>query len=166
MPAPLFQYVWQYNNQPIEVLAQDIVNIISGSGSGPVNTANYIPVSNGLTFENSWLYTVDVGNNDCLVSEFPTFGKVGFNISPATGRYYFGTYDDSLTTPQGFLMVEENNNYITLNYRGGVNDYGIGVSINGLLFGGVVSNTVGTSSGNYLEVDVNGTLYKLELLNP
>ena len=72
MPAPLFQYVWQYNNQPIEVLAQDIVNIISGSGSGPVNTANYIPVSNGLTFENSWLYTVDVGNNDCLVSEFPS----------------------------------------------------------------------------------------------
>jgi hypothetical protein len=56
MPGTLFQYVWQYNNQPLDVLAQDILNIISGSGSGPVNTANYIPVSNGLTFQDSQLY--------------------------------------------------------------------------------------------------------------
>ena len=56
MPAPLFQYVWQYNNQPIEQLAQDIVNVLAQSGNGPVNTADYIPVSNGLTFEDSLIY--------------------------------------------------------------------------------------------------------------
>ena len=56
MPSPLFPFVWQYNNQPIEQLAQDIVNVIAQSGNGPVNTANYIPVSNGLTFDDSLIY--------------------------------------------------------------------------------------------------------------
>jgi hypothetical protein len=28
MPSPLFPYTWEYNNQPIEVLAQNIANIL------------------------------------------------------------------------------------------------------------------------------------------
>jgi hypothetical protein len=167
MPAPLFQYVWQYNNQPIEQLAQDIVNVLSANGNtGPVNTANYIPVSNGLTFDDSWLLTKDIGNNNCLATEFPTYGQVGINISPVLGQYSFGSYGPNFTGLFGRLLLDENNNYIGLFYNGGLNDYGIGVSSNGLLLGGQVSNSAGTASGNYLEIDVNGTAYKLQLLNP
>jgi len=28
MPTPLFPYTWQYNNQPIEILTQDVANIL------------------------------------------------------------------------------------------------------------------------------------------
>jgi hypothetical protein len=62
-----FQYVWQYQNTETTVLAQDIVDIINAnnllpfdcsqcSGGGAVNAAGYIPVSDGLVFNNSWLY--------------------------------------------------------------------------------------------------------------
>lgn len=81
MPAPLFQYVWQYNNQPIEQLAQDIVNVIAQSGNGPVNTANYIPVSNGLTFQDSPL----VSFSDTLLCEI---SGQGFNLN--TTQFQFG----------------------------------------------------------------------------
>ena len=32
MPIPLFPYTWQYNNQPIDVLTQDIANILVDNG--------------------------------------------------------------------------------------------------------------------------------------
>lgn len=75
-----FQYMWQYQNTETTVLAQDIADIINAnnllpfdcsqcSSGGAVNTADYIPVSNGLTFEDSWLKTKDIGNNNYLALE-------------------------------------------------------------------------------------------------
>ena len=165
MPAPLFQYVWQYNNQPIEVLAQDIVNIISGSGSGPVNTANYIPVSNGLTFQDSILNTVDGGNNPILETLFPTYGSKGFLLQPVIDRFTFGECDPAAIGFAGKLVVD-NSIGLTALFIEGTNTYAIGLDNDGIILNGDASLTAGSASGSYLEVKVNGTPYKLQLLNP
>jgi hypothetical protein len=165
MSAPLFPFVWQYNNQPIEQLAQDIVNVLGGSGNGPVNTANYIPVSNGLTFEDSILNTVDIGLNPVLETIFPTFGSKGFLLQPTIDRYTFGECDPAATGFAGKLVIDNTLEYIVLAGEG-TNSYSLGVSQDGLVFNGEVSSTAGTSSGVYLNVKVNGVDYKLELLNP
>ena len=46
---PLFQFVWQYNNQPIEVLAADVASIV-------VNNNLFVPVSNGTGFVDSPIF--------------------------------------------------------------------------------------------------------------
>lgn len=165
MPAPLFQYVWQYNNQPIEQLAQDIVNVLAASGSGPVNTANYIPVSNGLTFSDSTINTLDSGNNPVLESIFPTYGSKGFLIQPVSDKYTFGECDPLAVGFSGKLVIDNALEYIVLAAEG-VNSYSLGISQNGLEFNGEGSVTAGASSGVYLKVKVNNVDYKLELLNP
>lgn len=165
MPTPLFQYTWQYNNQPIEVLAQDIVNIISGSGSGPVNTANYIPVSNGLTFDNSSLATDDGFGNLVLQTNFPTVGNVGLGLLPYIERYYLGTYDPSAPGYAGHVLVDNSFGSVGM-YINGLNSYSIGLDNLGLQVNVDTSLTAGTSSGSYLTLKVNGNDYKLELLNP
>lgn len=168
MPTPLFPYTWQYNNQPIEVLAEEVLNIISnGNTPGPVNTANYIPVSNGLAFEDSVLNTKDIANNDILETIFPTVGNKGFLFQPFVDKYTFGECDPLATTGfRGALVVDNFNGYISMGGVGLTGNIGIGVSINGIELGGNVSLTAGSSSGAYLEVYVNNVLYKLELLNP
>ena len=106
MPTPLFQYTWQYNNQPIEVLAQDIVNIISSSGSGPVNTANYIPVSNGLTFQDSNLYN----DGNLLKTTFtPSPGDTiwGFEFDLAAKTFLIGDHSAG-------IQADTTNGYVTL----------------------------------------------------
>jgi len=164
MPAPLFQYVWQYNNQPIEVLAQDIVNVIAQSGNGPVNTANYIPVSNGLTFDDSVLNTVDVGLNPVLETIFPTFGSKGFLLQPIIDRYTFGECDPAALGFAGKLTVNNDTGNVGVSIQG-TNSYFLGVDNDGLVFDGEGAITAGTSSGVYLQVKVGGNLYKLDLLN-
>lgn len=165
MPAPLFQYVWQYNNQPIEVLAQDIINIISGSGSGPVNTANFIPVSNGLTFQDSVLNTVDIGNNSVLETIFPAYGSKGFLLQPFIERYTFGECDPAATGSAARVIVDNNFGYVGLSIEG-TNTYGFGLDTDGLYVNVDATLTAGGSSGQYLKLKVGANEYRLELLNP
>lgn len=164
MPAPLFPFVWQYNNQPIDVLAQDIVNVLAANGTAPVNTANYIPVSNGLTFEDSVLNTLDVGSNPVLETLFPVYGSKGFLLQPIIDRYTFGECDPAATGYAGKLVVDNDLGFLALSIEG-TNTYSIGLDNDGLVFNGQGAITAGASSGVYLEVKVNGTPYKLELLN-
>lgn len=163
MPAPLFPYTWQYNNQPIEVLAQDIVNVLAANGSGPVNTANYIPVSNGLTFDNSVINTLN-GGNPVLETIFPTYGSKGFFLHPALDIYTFGECDPAATGFAGKLIINNNIGYAGVGIEG-ANSYALGVDNDGLVFNGEGSITAGASSGVYLQVKFNGNTYKLELLN-
>lgn len=164
MPAPLFPFVWQYNNQPIEVLAEEIVNVLSANGTSPVNTANYIPVSNGLTFGDSVLNTVDIGLNPVLETLFPTFGSKGFLLQPVVDRYTFGECDPAALGYAGKVVVDNNFGYVGMSIEG-TNSYVLGVDNDGLVFNGDGSITAGASSGSYLIIKVNGTQYKLDLLN-
>lgn len=166
MPAPLFPYVWQYNNQPIEVLAQEIVNIVSGSGSGPVNTANYIPVSNGLTFQDSVINTVDIGNNPVLETLFPVYGSKGFLIQPVVDRYTFGECEVSPTGFAGKVVVDNQNEYAAIYGESTLSSCAVGVSINGIMLDGPVSLSTSGASGSYLQINVNNIPYLIELLNP
>ena len=168
---PLFNYVWQYQNVTIEDFAQEVAGLIcpcSGTASGPsigVNSADYIPVSNGSIFVNSWLKTKDAGNNDYLATIFPGFGEVGFLLQPFINRYTFGECDPAATGFAGKVVIDNLNQYAAIGGEG-VNSFAVGVNQNGIVLNGNGSITAGASSGVYLEVFVNNVPYKLELLNP
>lgn len=173
-----FQYVWQYQNTETTVLAQDIVDIINANnllpfdcsqcspgGGGAVNTADYIPVSNGLTFEDSWLRTKDIGNNPYLATIFPVVGEVGFLLQPGINRYTFGECNPFATGFKGRVVVDNQNQYVALNGQGS-NSFAIGVNQTGIVLNGETYLAAGVGSGMYLQVSVNNIMYKLALLTP
>ena len=165
MPTPLFQYTWQYNNQPIDVLAQDILTIITnGNTPGPVNTANYIPVSNGLTFVDSVINTQDAFNNPTLVTEFASAPMEGIELFPLTRRYSLGSFS---TTSSGDGLIYVQNDPIFGSRASIAITGGHSITVDDKLnFNGLIVNTAGSASGWYLDIRVNGTDYKLALLNP
>lgn len=168
---PLFPFVWQYSNQPIEVLATDILQIITSGNTAPVNTPDYIPVSNGLTFEDSCLITKDLQNNVGLRSDLGAPFAEGIELKTNIRRYTLGTYDTDIAA-SGFGYAEVYNDpifgsYAAVGLRGG-HSVGVGPGILGgevIQLNGTQALTAGAPLGQYLEIQVNGTLCKIELLN-
>lgn len=78
---PLFPFVWQYSNQPIEQLAADVAEVV-------INDANYIPISSGTTFENSPIFS----NGSVMRSMFGGTLE-GFVIDAFNNSYKFGTLE-------------------------------------------------------------------------
>ena len=86
MPTPLFPFTWQYNNQPIEVLAENIAGLV-------VNTDKFIPVSDGLTFQDSTLVDDAVSLRTRYLVSPGTYEDKGFKLEYTSGKYSFGDYD-------------------------------------------------------------------------
>lgn len=179
MPAPLFQYVWQYNNQPIEQLAIDIVNVLGANGTSPVNTANYIPVSNGLTFDNSTLYsspnylkttfTPDPGNTiwgiefdyqtrNIIIGDF----NAGFQTNTLSGNT--GVFAVDINGPVGNqVLLDLNSSLQLMKTDFGVNGDRFGFKLdfaNGLYFFGEYA---GVGNVPQLKVDVPNTTVNMML---
>lgn len=168
-PMPLFSFVWQYNNQPIESLASDILDIITNGNTAPVNSPDYIPVSNGLTFENSWLINTDQFNNPGLRTEFTSNSLEGIELNSTNRRYTLGNFDQAAASGLGYMTVNQDlvyGSYATLGLTGG-HSIGVGVGPLGevIQLNGTQAFTAGAPLGQYLEILVNGTPCKIELLN-
>lgn len=171
-----FQYVWQYQNTETTVLAQDIVDIINANnllpfdcsqcspGGGAVNAAGYIPVSDGLGFNNSVINTQDAVNNPTLVTEFASAPMEGIELFPLTRRYSLGSFNP-LSSGEGLIYVQNDpifGSRASIAITGG---HSITVD-DKLNFNGSIVNTAGSATGWYLEIRISGSDYKLALLNP
>jgi len=145
--------VWEYNNQPIQVLAADIAAL-------SVNTAEYIPVSTGTSFIDSPLQV----RPDGLFGVFNGI-DTGMYIDIANNQYMFGDDTGGITSR---LII--NGDIATAQLQAG-NSIGapvfLGVDgINKFLTCNGVSDTVaGVASGQYIKIEVDGILYNIELLN-
>jgi hypothetical protein len=150
---PLFPFVWQYNNQPIEVLAQDIAELA-------VNTAEFIPVSTGTAFIDSPLQV----RPDGLFGVF-NGNDTGMYIDYVNNQYMFG---DDTGTVSARLSINGDLAVVNLAATNGINpNVFLGIDgINKFLTCNGVSDTVaGASSGKYIKIEVDGILYNIELLN-
>lgn len=150
---PLFPFVWQYSNQPIEQLAADIAEL-------SVNTAEYIPVSTGTAFIDSPLQV----RPDGLFTMF-NGNETGLAIDYVNNQYIFGDNEGAIfarLSCNGDLAVAQlhAHNNIGVPVLFGVD------GINKFLTCYGVSDTVaGVASGKYIKIEVDGILYNIELLN-
>jgi hypothetical protein len=153
---PLFPFVWQYSNQPIEQLAADIAEL-------SVNTAEYIPVSTGTSLTDSPL-KVELVAGQTVLTSYRNGLWDGIQIAPA--KYEFGALQvgagagnvtrlriDDLGAAAAFSASYPN--FVQF----GVN----GVS-QAIIADGLDTTTAGATSGKYLRVKIGNTNYKVELL--
>ena len=162
---PLFPFVWQYNNQPIEVLAADIASLIPSN----INTADYIPVSDGTTFIDSPLKAVPLTPTiSLLVSEYNGIWD-GIKIGPA--KYAFGAIGVGAGAGNNTILdVDDIAATVVMktSYPPGPSGgtyLGVGGGSGAILARGLdTAVPAGVSSGLYLRVQIANTMYKLELL--
>jgi len=153
---PLFPFVWQYNNQPIEVLAADIAEL-------SVNTVEYIPVSTGTSLTDS-PFKVELVAGQTVVTSYRNGLWDGIQIAPA--KYEFGALQvgagagnvtrvkvDDLGSQATFTA--SNPNFV---------QFGVSGVLQAIIADGVDTTTAGASAGKYLRVRIGNTDYKLELL--
>jgi len=150
---PLFPFVWQYNNQPIEVLAADVAEIV-------VNDNLYIPVSNGVGFDNSPIFY----NGSVMRSVFGGTLE-GFVIDASNNQYKFGALEGAPNATNVEIVDNISDAKLTCLWQGvDETTWGIRGDARTLYTNGTSTN-MGTStiSTLALKVRVDGVNYKLPL---
>lgn len=185
-----FQYMWQYQNTETTVLAQDIVDIINAnnllpfdcsqcSGGGAVNTAGYIPVSDGSQFADSKLYyTTDYLKTSFTPDPGNTIWGIEFDYATRNvmiGDNYAGLQANTVGANTIVYAIDANGpagNQTILFLNGssqlmkthfGVNGDGVGFNLdfaNGLYSFGEYA---GPFNSPHLKVDVNNTMIDMSL---
>lgn len=148
---PLFSYVWQYSNQTIDVLAADVSGLI-------VNTDKFIPVSNGVSFVDSTLIDDGVSVRAQYQGE-----PMGIDMHYLTGKYQFGAMatgnGSNVTINDAAATVRMTTNVGSAAY------FGINGTSDTLEAVGVAAATAGAAAAAFLKIKVDGTDYKIQLLN-
>lgn len=156
MPVPLFPFTWQYNNQPIEVLAENIASVV-------VNSSKVIPVvnDNANGFVDSTLTDDAVSLKTRYLASPNTYEDKGFSLSYSGNKYVFGDYDGA-----------NNNTVVSINdalERATLETATVALGIDGvagkLVADGVSAATAGAAAALFLQVTVDSVDYKIQLLN-
>ena len=157
---PLFPFVWQYSNQPIELLADNIVESI-------VNSGKVIPVSNGLKFIDSSLWDDGVSLRTRYQVTPAFLEDKGFYLDYVNNKYRFGDYDG--TANNSTLLINDTSKTLRLSTNsgvpGGVSYFGINGVLNSLeVTSSLTATTAGAAAAKFIKVDVGGIAYKIQLL--
>jgi hypothetical protein len=150
---PLFPFVWQYNNQPIEVLAADVAEIV-------INDANYIPISTGTAFVNSPIFS----NGSVMRSMFGG-ALEGFVIDAFNDEYKFGALEGATNATNVEIVDDIGDAKLTCLWQG-VNEctWGIRGDVRTLYTNGTTAPMLAsTIQPLALKVKVDGVNYKLPL---
>lgn len=166
MPNPLFPFTWQYNNQPIEVLAATISEFVTNPSSKVIpvcaDTANagageFIDsslVDDGVSLRT--IYTVSPGVQE----------QQGFKTDYAGRKYNFGDYD---TVNNGTnLAINDGTGTARLLsvFNSSLEYFGADFDNEWLeATDGFTTTTAGAAAAKFIKVRVGSTNYKIQLLN-
>lgn len=133
------------------------ITISSPGGSIINNTDNFLPYKfSSNQFSDSLLYQKTI--NDLRTVDVNTGNDQGIIINNDVGLYAFGDIDGMFIgsyiqiTPDGSVAL--NGSKIFLNTNSSIE-----------MNGAITSTTAGGSSGEHLELTINGTKYKIQLLD-
>jgi hypothetical protein len=150
---PLFPFVWQYSNQPIDVLAENIAELV-------VNSNEFIPVSNGISFQNSTI----VNKSNLVKTEYLNT-DTGLLIDYAAREYYLG---HTLNNQSRLEIIDAQSKFTwRTNPEGGpLVAFGLLGSQKSLtVTGNMVASAAGPAVPMFLKIQVDGVDYRIQLLN-
>lgn len=157
---PLFPFTWQYNNQPIDVLAENIAELV-------VNTSKVIPVSDGLTFQDSTLTDDGASLRTTYLSSPNTYEEKGLKLNYAGGKYSFGDY--SIADNGSVLDINDGVQTIKMITKSGAGPAVTYFALDGLnntltADDSLTATTAGAAAAKFLKIKIGATDYKIQLL--
>lgn len=163
MPIPLFPFTWQYNNQPIEVLAENIAGVI-------VNDPKVIPVvnDNANGFVNSTLTDDAVSLRSRYLSAPGVYEDKGFKLDYVGNKFNFGDY--GATNNKSTLSINDALQTVRFISKSGAGPattfFGLDGANNTLeAEDALIATTAGSAAAKFLKIKVGTTSYKIQLLD-
>ena len=104
---------------------------------------------------------LEIKDSESFIKTFWNKVELGLNLDMGTQKFWFGDYAKVYNGNR--LIVDDSNDNITLDTNNGT------FVFNGNLLnfnGALTSGSSGGSSGQHLQVTINGTAYVIALLNP
>ena len=164
MPAPLFSFVWQYSNQPIDVLANDVAQYVTNP------TAKVLPVcadtasTSAGQFIDSSLWDDGVSLKTVYTAGPGSLEQLGFKLDYVGHKYSFGDYAGAYNGSS--IVIQDSLGTIRMSTNiGSAAYFGIDGQNDTLEAVGVSATTAGAAAAKFLKVKVDNVDYKIQLLN-
>jgi hypothetical protein len=157
-----------------------MAGILYNNSSSNLNPTNrHIPVRIGSNFvDSSWTQDNDYANAETIETVDSVGNPYGFRMNPGNGDVFIGDFD--ALTNATFMSLDNTNGIINFNSNLAISficpDPSSVFTINAdsvvigadliRLNGSLTAGTAGAASGQFLLININGTSYKLNLLNP
>lgn len=162
MPNPLFPFTWQYNNQPIEVLAATISEFVTNPTSKVIPVCADTANTGAGEFVDSTLW--DTGA--ALATRYTNAGLLenkGLELNYLGKKYTMGDYSgtDSGTT----VSINDSPSVRSARFSAANTEFGID-DVNDTLFTtGMTATTAGSAAPLFLKINVDSVDYKIQLYN-
>jgi hypothetical protein len=160
---PLFPFTWQYSNQPIDVLAENIAELV-------VNSGKYIPLSDGVKFIDSTIIQDTLQNKLETAVIDPISGNAtlkGIKLDYAGDKYSLGDYVGA-NNSSCFIVNDPTYKVSMITNRAsspGIAMFRLDGVAESLEVQGCTATTAGAPIPNlFIKVVVGSTQYKLQLL--
>jgi len=157
-----------------------MAGILYNNSSSNLNPTNrHIPVRIGSNFlDSSWTQDNDYTNAGTIETVDSVGNPYGFRMNPGNGDVFIGDFD--ALTNATFMSLDNTNGIINFNSNLAisficpdpssiftVNADSVVIGTNLVrINGSVTAGAAGAASGQFLVININGTSYKLNLLNP
>jgi len=157
-----------------------MAGILYNNFSSNLNPTDWhIPVRIGSNFvDSSWTQDNDYANAGTIETVDNVGNPYGFRMNPGNGDVFIGDFD--ALTNATFMSLDNTNGIINFNSNLAIsflcpdpssvftiNANSVVIGTNLLrINGSVTAGTAGAASGQFLLININGTSYKLNLLNP
>ena len=163
MPTPLFPFTWQYNNQPIEILAENVAGVI-------VNNIKVIPVVNDNQngFIDSTLTDDAVSLRSRYLAAPNNYEDKGFKLDYVGNKYNFGDYTG--VNNKSTLSVNDAAQTVRMISKSGAGPATTFFGLDGLnntleAEAALTATTAGSAAAKFLKIKVGTTDYKIQLLD-
>jgi hypothetical protein len=160
MPNPLFPFTWQYNNQPIEVLAATISEFVTNPTSKVLPVCADTANAGAGEFIDSTVW--DTGQ---VLQTRYTNGAViedkGLELNYLGNKYSLGDYDGA----NNGTTVSVNDGAQTARFSATNTEFGIDDVNDTLTSTGMTATTAGAAAALFLKINVDSVDYKIQLYN-
>lgn len=165
MPAPLFQFVWQYSNQPIEVLANDISQYVTNPTSKVIPVCADTSSTAAGEFIDSTLTDDGVSLRTLYTAAPGVLEQQGLKLDYVGHKYNLGDPDQlyngtnlSINDAAGITRFISQYNSSTEFFGADFNNEWVDLT------DGFTEATAGASASKFIKVRIGSTTYKIELL--
>jgi hypothetical protein len=166
MPAPLFPIVWQYSNQPIEVLANDVSQYVTNPTAKVIPVCADTSVTSAAQFIDSTLTDDAVSLRTVYTSSPGVQEEQGLKLDYVGQKYNVGDFDANYNGTNLAINDVVGTARLGSVFNSSLEFFGADFNNEWVdITDGFTETTAGAAAAKFIKVRIGSTTYKLQLYN-
>jgi hypothetical protein len=166
MPNPLFPFTWQYNNQPIEVLAATVSEFVTNPTSKVIPVCADTANTGAGEFIDSTLTDDGVSLRTVYTASPGVLEEQGFKLDYVGQKYNFGDFDQVYNGTNIAINDSAGTFKVLSQFNTSTALFGVDFDNEWLDLGDEFTEaTAGAAAAKFIKVRIGSTTYKLQLYN-